>query len=81
VSEFDAPRSVLVTVSSAVIHHQSVDETGQKILDDAVIAMAAAAMAWAVFHREYLHSPESFDFGIALREIYLSIVADVHEDE
>jgi len=81
VSDFDGTRSVLVTVSSAVIHHQSVDETGLKILDDAVIAMAASAMAWAVFQREFLHAPESFDFGIALREIYLSIVADVHENE
>lgn len=68
-------RKRLITVSHQVVSHQGRFSLDEKSIPDAAVAIAASVLAWEIFQSFEAQDRESFDYEMAVSNIFLSISA------
>jgi hypothetical protein len=67
------PKSRTILISDSVLGTKSNDSVAN--LPDVVIALAASALGWEIAESRMFRAAETFDFGLALTDIFLSLAA------
>jgi hypothetical protein len=67
------PKSRTILVSDSVVGKTT--NSPIENLPDVVIALAASALGWEIAESRMLRDVETFDFGLALTDIFLSLAA------
>jgi hypothetical protein len=66
-------RSRLITVSATVDPQVTLVRDGEPV-PMSVLAIAASALAWEIFHHCEVEKRDAFDFGLVMRDVYRSLM-------